>query len=40
MKKLIALVVVVLVVIHGVSNAGAKTIGKYNLKNAEVMAQI
>lgn len=40
MKKLIALVVLVLVVIHGVSSVGAKTIGTYNAKNAEIMSRI
>lgn len=40
MKKLICLVVFVFVVIHGVSNAGAKTINTYNLKQAEIAAGV
>ena len=40
MKKLILLVIVVLVVIHGVSNAGAKTINAHNLRNAEILAGV
>lgn len=37
MKKLIVLVVFVLVVIHGVSNAGAKTINTANARQAAIM---
>ncbi len=40
MKKLFVLVVVVIAIIHGVSNVGAKTIGTYNAKNAEILAGV
>ncbi len=40
MKKLICLAIFVFVVIHGVSNAGAKTINGAEAKRAEVLGAL